>query len=116
MIFSSLYRARRVFGMAPVRSVHPTPPYRNIVEWDRSRSWSKDQRAGSKSTVVRLGRTRRELLLQVLPINLMFRRGYIPGRFHKLGKPRLRTSCLFLQKTSTPHKESGRPVGKNATS
>src|SRR5260221_12875178 len=99
MIFSSLYRARRAFGMAPVRSVHPTPPYRNIVEWDRSRSWRKDQRAGSKSTVVRLGRTRRELLLQGLPINFIVRRGYIPGRFDKLGELLVSHVVLYHLKT-----------------
>src|SRR5260221_7043552 len=112
MLLSSLYRACSAFRMAAVRSVHPTPPNRKIVERDWSRSRSKDQRSRSEIAVVRLRRTRGKLLLQVLPNNFMFRRGYIPSRFNKLGELRVSYIVLFHPKTLDLNEVSRPLVGK----
>ena len=42
MIFSSMNRTLRAFGVPPVRSRHPTPPSREIIERDGTRGWSED--------------------------------------------------------------------------
>ncbi len=72
-------RAAWPLGMLPVRSRHPPPPVGDVVQRDRAVGRREDQRAGHELLVGRLGRSRRHLRFELIPVHRPLGRRDIAG-------------------------------------